>query len=380
MVAKVDEAKIILVAGLAFGDEGKGATVDWLARRTDATLVVRYNGGSQASHRVVTDDGREHVFSQFGSGSFCGTRTFLSRYVAVDPLALVAEGWALARTLGQEVPPIIDADRKCLMVTPWHKAANRLRELGRGANRHGSCGMGVGETVRVSIEHPELAPRLGELRTFDKFQPLREHLRAEVEPWLHLDAEEAHVLNNPDSCWRFRQRLRPFYAMCGMKNGLEIRPSDRTVIFEGAQGVLLDQDHGLGAPDHATWSKTNFDNADVLLDELGISKDDVYRLGVIRTHLTRHGAGPFPTEASIPLPMHEHNSDGPWQGSLRIGWHSAELLHLSASTIGQLDGLAVTHCDYPRVGVTALYMERAYNAPIVVCSVGPTAADRRINK
>src|SRR5689334_2296700 len=84
-------AKAIFVAGLGFGDEGKGTIVDALVDRHKAPLVVRYTGGPQAAHRVVLPDGREHIFSQFGSGTFSGARTFLSRHMLVDPISMANE-------------------------------------------------------------------------------------------------------------------------------------------------------------------------------------------------------------------------------------------------------------------------------------------------
>src|SRR5437773_11389748 len=82
----------IIVIGLAFGDEGKGSIVDFLTRRYNAHTVVRFNGGPQAGHNVVTSDGRHHTFSQFGSGTFVpGVRTLLSRFVLIEPYAMFKE-------------------------------------------------------------------------------------------------------------------------------------------------------------------------------------------------------------------------------------------------------------------------------------------------
>src|SRR5262245_62300875 len=120
------QARVSLVAGLGYGDEGKGSIVDFLARQprpgTRAGLVVRFNGGAQAAHNVVTEDGRHHTFAQFGSGTFTpGVRTHLSQHVLVDPLALVTEAEHLA-SLG--VPDALDrltVDREALVTTPYHR-------------------------------------------------------------------------------------------------------------------------------------------------------------------------------------------------------------------------------------------------------------------
>src|SRR6516165_8493491 len=95
--------RAVIVQGLCFGDEGKGATVDFLARRLGADLVVRYCGGSQAAHNVVLPDGRRHVFAQFGSGTLAGVPTYLGPEVIINPTALVREADHL-RALGVPDP------------------------------------------------------------------------------------------------------------------------------------------------------------------------------------------------------------------------------------------------------------------------------------
>ena len=137
--------KAYMVAGLFAGDEGKGACVDFLCRRYGAGLVVRYSGGPQAAHRVVTADGKAHVFSQFGAGTFAGARTYLSRFMMVEPYAMLNEIDALESVGIAHPERLLTIDPECTVVTPYHWIANQLRESLRAAGRHGSCGMGVGE-------------------------------------------------------------------------------------------------------------------------------------------------------------------------------------------------------------------------------------------
>ena len=112
---------------------------------------------------MVTADGRHHTFAQFGSGSFTpGVRTHLSRFVLVDPLAMAAEAAHLASVGVPDALDRLTVDRDALLATPYHRAANRARELARGRDRHGSCGMGIGETVRYALEHPADAPRVAD--------------------------------------------------------------------------------------------------------------------------------------------------------------------------------------------------------------------------
>src|SRR3954469_18473147 len=158
-----------LTVDLGFGDAGKGSIVDFLTRQHTAHTVVRYNGGAQAAHRVVTagPNSREHVFAQFGSGTLAGAATHLSRFMLLDPLAMVAEEQHL-QALG--VPDAFDRttiDERALVITPFQRAANRLKELARGAGRHGSCGMGIGETMIDYLEHGQRVLFAGDLRSPD---------------------------------------------------------------------------------------------------------------------------------------------------------------------------------------------------------------------
>jgi adenylosuccinate synthase len=137
-----------ILVDLTFGDAGKGSLVDYLVRRDNAHTVIRFNGGAQAAHNVVLPDGRHHTFSQFGSGTFVpGVRTHLSRFMLFDPLALAAEERHLRSVGVTDAFDRLTLDRRALVVTPFQRAANRLREVARGDARHGSCGMGIGETM-----------------------------------------------------------------------------------------------------------------------------------------------------------------------------------------------------------------------------------------
>ena len=168
----------VIVVDLGYGDAGKGTIVDWLcARAADAArntsdrpvqAVVRFNGGAQAAHHVLArgtrQPARAHPFAQFGSGTFTpGTRTFLSRFMLVDPLALVAEAEHLGELGVRDPFGLVAIDRDALLTTPYHRAANQAREAARGDGRHGSCGLGIGETASYALAHPEDAPRVGDI-------------------------------------------------------------------------------------------------------------------------------------------------------------------------------------------------------------------------
>ncbi|MEO3924298.1 adenylosuccinate synthetase [Micromonosporaceae bacterium B7E4] len=325
-----------VVVDLGYGDAGKGTTVDWLCARERVTAVIRFNGGAQAAHNVVTPDGRHHTFAQFGSGTLRGVPTHLSRFVVVDPLALAAEAAALARSGVPDPFGLLTVDGDALLATPWHRAANQLRELRRGADRHGSCGVGVGETMAYAQRHPD-APRAADVRDPVRLRRrltrLRDRLTGELGP---LDAPPLDDV---------LAAFRAFGEAVAVVDGVVVRRRllrTGPCVFEGAQGVLLDEWRGWHP--YTTWSTTTFDNAATLLAEADRS---ALRLGVVRTYTTRHGAGPFVTEdPALRLPE-PHNGTGCWQGPFRVGHFDAVAHRYAVQVCGGVDALAVTHADAP---------------------------------
>src|SRR5688572_4356148 len=142
------DRRAIILSGLGYGDEGKGTWTDFLARTEQVHTVVRFNGGAQAGHNVVTPDGRHHTSAQFGSGTLVrGVNTHLSRFMLLNPIRLLKEDAELHALAIKDALARTSIDRRALVTTPFQVAANRLRELARGDGRHGSCGMGIGETM-----------------------------------------------------------------------------------------------------------------------------------------------------------------------------------------------------------------------------------------
>lgn len=330
--------KHVIVVDLGYGDAGKGTVVDWLCSRESSRpvhAVVRFNGGAQAAHHVVTRDGRSHAFAQFGAGTFTpGVRTHLSRFVLVDPLALAAEAAHLASLGVASALDLLTVDRDALLATPYHQAANRAREAARGASRHGSCGMGIGETASYALVHPDDAPRVGDCAApcvlAGKLTALRDRLTGELGP---LAAPPV-----ADAC----EAYRAFASRINVVDGGYLADLLRAgpVVFEGAQGVLLDEWRGFHP--YTTWSATTFANAEQLLAEAG---QNAVRLGVTRCYMTRHGPGPFVTEdAALDLPE-LHNGHNQWQGAFRTGHLDAVALRYAIETTGGVDAIAITHLD-----------------------------------
>ena len=350
---------VILTVDLGFGDAGKGSLVDFLVREHGAHTVVRYNGGAQAGHRVVTPDGREHVFSQFGAGTLAGARTHLSRFMLLEPLAMEAEANHLVE-LGIAAPfGMLTIDAAALVITPYQRAINRLRELARN-DRHGSCGMGIGETMADHLKYGERVLFAGDLDdaevlrhklTFLRLVALRKlHDIESVADGLYMEEgardELDMLLDESWVDWLVENFGR-------ISNSLNIVPGNHlhdilsqpgTVIFEGAQGVLLDEWYGFHP--HTTWSTITLANAATLLEEATYG-GTVERIGLTRAYSTRHGAGPFVSEdaeLTVQIPDAVNGFDD-WQEGFRVGWLDLVMLRYAIAVVGSLDSLAVSCLD-----------------------------------
>ena len=137
-----------IVIGLGFGDEGKGLATDYLCSRSTNPLAIRFNGGQQAGHTVCMPDGRHHVFSSFGAGTLRGAATYWSDYCTCSIPDLLNEYQALEK---MGTAPQLYIDENCAITTHYDALYNRLQEQHRGNSRHGSCGMGFGNTVQRQL-------------------------------------------------------------------------------------------------------------------------------------------------------------------------------------------------------------------------------------
>ncbi len=338
------------VVDLGFGDAGKGHVTDALVRQTGATAVVRFNGGAQAGHNVVTGDGRHHTFAQFGSGSFVpGVKTLLSRHVVLDPLALWPEEQALRGAGVADGFARLLIHREALVATPFHRALNCAREEQRGAARHGSCGVGFGETVQDALADPS-----GALRAGDLLDPAV--LRTKLARTAERKVAELRALGGASAAEQLAgaeitERVEKIFLAVGQRGVVaddrrwqtELRAAD-TVVFEGAQGVLLCERHGF--PPHTTWSRCDLYNVAELAGALDLEAP-VSRVGVLRAFAVRHGPGPLPTEEAelAPLIAEPHNLTNPWQGPVRYGWFDVVLARYAIKALGGVDALAITHLD-----------------------------------
>jgi len=348
-------------------------------------------------------DGDLHCFSQFGSGSLAGAGTHLSEYMLIDPFDMEPEAEHLAK-LGIDAFNTTTADPRALVITPFHKAANQIRESLRGGGRHGSCGRGIGECRQYHLTFGEDALTLGELSDPSlidvKLTLIRQRLFKDIgESAISRFPEYSECFTNPGMIDRMVRHYGRLSNRIAIQNSLTPPNSETgTIIFEGAQGVLLDETHGY-LPPHVTWTGTTLANASRLCEAAAFEASDRYRLGVLRAYHTRHGAGPFPSEspelgAAIP---DRHNGTGPWQGVFRVGWFDREMAKYALG-VCPVDGLAITCLDRIEtagVGWRALvdgkvktvarspqgfidWIERSLNIPVVITSWGPTANDKQL--
>ena len=334
-----------IVVGLLFGDEGKGTTVDYLASINDeVNAVVRFSGGAQTAHNVITPNGNHHTFAQFGSATFQGIRTLLTKYMLVNPLGMAREADKLEKLLGYDPFNIAFISENALLTTPLHSATNKQREIARGASRHGSCGQGIGET-QYYANHNFSAPRIGDLKNLALLKTKLETYKVFAENEVGTLAPYAPDIDDLISSYEALLKGRPFnivndeWILEELKRGYNI--------FEGSQGILLDEE--LGFHPNTTWSTVTTANALQLAEEAGLPKPNV--IGVTRSYTTRHGAGAFPSEFSdeewIKTYPELHNKMGKFQGGWRGGYLDLELLEYAVRATGGIDTLALTHLDYP---------------------------------
>jgi adenylosuccinate synthase len=394
-------AKVVI--GANYGDEGKGLMTDYHgAQAGRECIVARFNGGAQAGHTVVAPDGTRHVFSHIGSGALGGATTFLSRHFACHPQLFLKEAGMLRDLAALE--PRVFIDDRAPVTTPYDMLINQLMEKRRGDARHGSCGVGFGETVERSLD-AAFTLTAGDLRKGDGF--LLHRLNAIRRQYLPermaalgagLPGDEARDLILADALMEdFVASAAQFAAMTTLA-----RPSllagYREVVMEGAQGLLLDQERG--AFPHVTRSHTGIRNALALAHEAGIGALDITYCS--RAYLTRHGAGALAGE--LPTAPYQGIRDdtnirNEFQGALRFAHLDLDLLASSVRTdLGDASGsgidttlnLAVTCLDqiddklsyyagrrlHQATPAAFLHAARAHLAPSALyASYGPSRAD-----
>ena len=300
-----------VVIGAAYGDEGKGATVNTLASLD--SIIVRFNGGAQAGHTVI-HDGHRRVFSHFGSGTLKGASTHLSRFFVCHPIAFLAEWYDMAR---HGITPRVTVSPDCPVTTIFDVLLNRTIENQRGANRHGSVGIGFGETLERMQRFPTTVSDLNNGNMANWLETIRDQWVPQRCKQLGTELDRLPTwFNDPATIRRQELDFAAFLSHIQIRNDEDAVKNLDCAIFEGAQGLLLDQDYGKYP--YVTRSNTGLRNVRQLVGNapLGVRY-------VTRAYTTRHGAGPLPFELPHqPYPgiRDDTNTTGEFQGSLRFSY------------------------------------------------------------
>ena len=362
--------KNVVVIGTQWGDEGKGKIVDLLTDRADA--VVRFQGGHNAGHTLVID-GNKTVLHLIPSGILrSGVRCLIGNGVVLSPTALLEELQMLEQG-GIDARSRLGISESCPVILPYHIALDQAREIARGNKAIGTTGRGIGPCYEDKVSRRGI--RLGEM--FDA-ERLKERLR-EVMEYHNWSLE--HYFKRPivdyqhvlDEALAQAEVLLPLIE--DVPGALyRLRRDGKSVMYEGAQGALLDIDHGTYP--YVTSSNTTAGGA---CTGSGTGPREIdYVLGIVKAYTTRVGAGPFPTEL--------FDDDGDYLGTKghefgattgrkrRCGWLDAVALRRSLQ-LNSVTGMCVTKLDVLD-GMTTVKICVAYRFDGQETDTPPVGADR----
>lgn len=323
---------IKIVIGANFGDEGKGLMTDYFChqaeQRNEKCIVVLHNGGAQRGHTVTTPTGIKHIFHHFGSGTFCGADTYCSKDFILNPMIFSREFEEL-KVLGYE--PKVYIHPLCKISTPFDMILNQIVEEHRSGKRHGSCGVGIYETL-LRIKEDKYSIFFGEL-FFLTDEQIRSRLQTIRDEWMKtrfrmediefISNEWANIINSSSLIDHYLIDLK-FMRDISVKANNSILSGYKNIVFENGQGLLLDQNNTEYYP-HLTPSNTGCKNALDIISKSFPNKQNlkIEACYVTRTYLTRHGAGRLDNECrreDINNDMFDHtNLPNPHQGTLRYG-------------------------------------------------------------
>ncbi|MBN2455059.1 MAG: adenylosuccinate synthase [Sedimentisphaerales bacterium] len=329
------------VFGLQWGDEGKGKIVDILSGSSD--IVVRYNGGANAGHTVVIGE-NSFALHLLPSGAVRpGTICVISNAVVIDPDVLLEEILSLAEK-NISLKERLFISENAHLVLDYHKREDRLREASLGSNKIGTTIRGIGPCCADKVGR-SFALRVGDLRDLNK---LRAKLKSIVDYKNKLfsalfGAEPVSAGPIYEKCKAYAGKLLPFIIDTTEFLHKSIA-EEKSILFEGAQGTLLDIDHG-------TFPYVTSSNSSSLgmPSGCGIPAKMVDKfLGVAKAYTTRVGAGPFPTEQDNEVGQYIRVEGGEYGTTTgrarRCGWFDAVAVKYSA-TIGSVNSIALMHLD-----------------------------------
>ncbi len=330
----------VAVVGTQWGDEGKGKIVDWLSQRAD--VVVRFQGGHNAGHTLVID-GVTYKLSLLPSGVVRKDKvSFIGNGVVIDPWALLNEIEGIRKQGVDITPKNLRIATNATLILPLHGNLDRARESAQGNVKIGTTGRGIGpayedKVARRAIRVADLAePEVIE----DKVAHLLFHHNAVLRG---LDMPEIDGKELRDQLLEVAPKILPYHATV-WKELDELRRAGKRILFEGAQGTMLDVDHGTYP--YVTSSNTVAGQA---ATGSGQGPGAVnYILGITKAYTTRVGEGPFPTELKDDIGQHlgerGHEFGTVTGRARRCGWFDAVLVRQSV-TVNGVDGIALTKAD-----------------------------------
>lgn len=331
---------IKIVIGAGFGDEGKGIMTARLAKDW-ADLNVRYSSGCGATHTVKSKDGFSHVFGHIGSAYSVGVPTYLdSEFIVCPTLFSMEDAELLSKNKGGRVY----VNPRCKVTTIYDVMLNQFTELSRGDKRHGSTGVGTYETIkRNSVNYPEFRLNVMDMVSGDAYRLVKYIRDMYILPevarrGIHgLPEEVEHMLHSDETIEKTVESFNTFISMITPCFIDDVRGWDN-VIFEGSQGLLLDQNNTAYMP-YCTPSNTGLTNALKLIHSTRIYEGNPYIDDedpgievhyVTRPYYTRHGPGPLPNEQDISSMFNvvdDTNIPNTFQGTIRYGLMDYTLLN-----------------------------------------------------
>jgi len=332
--------KNVVVIGTQWGDEGKGKVVDLLTDKAQA--VTRFQGGHNAGHTLVID-GQQTVLHLVPSGILRdNVRCLIGNGVVLSPAALIEEMEMLEKA-GVPARERLALSESCPLILPYHVALDQAREVARGKKAIGTTGRGIGPTYEDKVSRRGI--RLGELLDVEHF---KERLREVMEYHNHA-LEHYFKADTVDYNQVLDEALAQREQLIGLVDDIpgllhNMRRDGKNILFEGAQGALLDIDHGTYP--YVTSSTTTAGGA---ASGSGVGPRDLdYILGIVKAYTTRVGAGPFPTELfdddGEHLGVKGHEFGATTGRKRRCGWLDTVALRRSLE-INSVTGLCITKLD-----------------------------------
>ena len=329
----MNKVKVKVVIGSNYGDEGKGLASHYFSLNNGKVLNVLYNGGAQRGHTVEYKSGKRMVFHHFGAGLFDGADTYFDEDFMVNPMTFCEE---FLKIINSDCRPVINCfiSPNCRFVTPADMLLNQVVEIVRSKNKHGSCGHGIWETQkRYELSEFNL--------TFEQFAKLsKEDKKNYLRRAKEFSANRFYNTYEFEEMPRFYKKMfeeydgfiehyiNDFNLMCSVakiKNFEDIVYNYDTIVFEGAQGLELDENNKKALP-YITASSTG--SLVPIKRMCGIEFSEIEICYITRSYFTRHGAGTFPTECNVKEIgdniKDKTNVDNDFQDSLRYGYFNKE--------------------------------------------------------